>query len=140
MQGVITDGGFRDSAEIAKTRLSGVPSPERADQSDAASGDRDQRSDRLRCMRRCFQGRHYLGDSDGVIVIPRISPMKSPTRPLEMTAFEDFVTEERSARAAASSGSIRDRSADADRFRGLAEGERAVGTARRRIGTEETRC
>ena len=47
--GVVTDGGFRDSAGDRQTRLSRLsPSAERADQSDAASGHRDQRADRLR--------------------------------------------------------------------------------------------
>ena len=53
--GVITDGGFRDSAEIAKPRLSRLsPPPERADQPDAASGDRDQRARSAAATRRCF--------------------------------------------------------------------------------------
>ena len=47
--GVVTDGGFRDSAEIARAGLSGLsPPPQRADQPHAASGDRHQRADRLR--------------------------------------------------------------------------------------------
>ena len=57
--GVITDGGFRDSAEIASARLSRLsPSPERADQSDAAPGDRDQRPDRLRRRAGVSRRRH----------------------------------------------------------------------------------
>ena len=47
--GVVTDGGFRDSAEIATL---GMPAyhnrASRTDQPDAASGDRHQRADRLR--------------------------------------------------------------------------------------------
>ena len=57
--GVITDGGFRNSAEIASTRLSRLSPPaERADQSDAASGDRDQRADRLRRRAGVSRRRH----------------------------------------------------------------------------------
>ena len=51
--GVVTDGGFRDSPEIAAL---GIPAyhnrPSRADQPDAAPGARHQRADRLRRRRR----------------------------------------------------------------------------------------
>ena len=47
--GVVTDGGFRDSPEIAKLAIPGLPpAPERADQPDPAPGDRHRRADRLR--------------------------------------------------------------------------------------------
>ena len=67
--GVVTDGGFRDSAEIAKLGFPGLPPPaERADQPDAAPGDRDQRSDRLRrragVSRRRDSGRQRRRDRD----------------------------------------------------------------------------
>ena len=47
--GVVTDGGFRDSPEIAELPFPGLsPSPIRPDQSHAPSGARHQRADRLR--------------------------------------------------------------------------------------------
>ena len=53
--GVVTDGGFRDSAEIAKLGFPAYPPPaERADQSDAAPGDRDQLARSAAATRRCF--------------------------------------------------------------------------------------
>ena len=57
--GVVTDGGFRNSAEIAKAWLSRLSPPaERADQSHLAPGDRDQRSDRLRRRAGVSRRRH----------------------------------------------------------------------------------
>ncbi len=92
--GVITDGGFSRFRRNRRPRLSRLsPPPERADQSDAASGDRDQRPDRLR-RRAGVSGDVILGDSDGVIVIPAHLADEIADEAVEMTAFEDFVTEE----------------------------------------------
>ena len=57
--GIVTDGGFRDSAEIAKLAMPAYPqSPSRADEPDAASGDRHQRSHWLRRCARLARRHH----------------------------------------------------------------------------------
>ncbi len=65
----------------------------RPSEPDAASGDRDQRPDRLR---RCAGVSRdvILGDGDGVYVIPAHLADEIASEAFEMTAFEDFVTEE----------------------------------------------
>ena len=73
-----------------------------------------------------FPGDVILGDSDGVIVIPAHLADEIADEAVEMTAFEDFVTEQvRNGRSILGPLS-RDRRADAERFCGLAEGERAI--------------
>ena len=96
--GVVTDGGFRDAAEIAKL---GFPAflntvPKRANQPDAAPGDRDQRNVLIGCgdVAPVFPGDVILGDGDGVLVIPAHLADEIADETFEMTAFEDFVTEE----------------------------------------------
>ena len=54
-----------------------------------------------------FPGDAILGDSDGVIVIPAHLADEIADETFEMTAFEDFVTEEVRRRVAASLASIR---------------------------------
>ena len=44
-------------------------------------------------MRRCFPGDVIVGDGDGVIVIPAHLADEIADEAVEMTAFEDFVTE-----------------------------------------------
>ena len=73
-----------------------------------------------------FPGDVILGDSDGVIVIPAHLADEIADEAVEMTAFEDFVTEQvRKGRGIFGLYPATDR-ADADRFRGVAEEERAV--------------
>src|SRR6201981_1368418 len=90
--GVVTDGGFRDSAEIAKL---GIPAfhhrpsaptnlplhHEIEINGPSACGDAP-----------VFPGDVILGDSDGVIVIPAHLADEIANETFEMTAFEDFVT------------------------------------------------
>ena len=91
--GVITDGGFRDSAEIAAL---GFPAYHRRPSAPTnltlhhaidinvpiACGDAP-----------VFPGDVILGDRDGVIVIPAHLADEIATEAVEMTAYEDFVTE-----------------------------------------------
>jgi regulator of RNase E activity RraA len=92
--GVVTDGGFRDSAEIAKL---GIPAFHQRPSAPTnltlhhaieingpiACGDAP-----------VFPGDVILGDSDGVIVIPAHLADEIANETFEMTAFEDFVAEQ----------------------------------------------
>jgi regulator of RNase E activity RraA len=92
--GVVTDGGFRDSAEIAKL---GIPAFHQRPSAPTnltlhhaieingpiACGDAP-----------VFPGDVILGDADGVIVIPAHLADEIADETFEMTAFEDFVAEE----------------------------------------------
>ena len=92
--GVVTDGGFRDSAEIAKL---GIPAFHHRPSAPTnltlhhaieingpiACGDAP-----------VFPGDVILGDSDGVIVIPAHLAEEIADETFEMTAFEDFVAEQ----------------------------------------------
>jgi regulator of RNase E activity RraA len=92
--GIVTDGGFRDSPEIATLPFPGLPPPPgRTHQPHAPSGPRHQRRDRLR---RCpgLAGRCRVGDAEGVVVIPARLADEIAADAVEMTAFEDFVAEE----------------------------------------------
>ena len=74
-----------------------------------------------------FPGDVILGDSDGVIVIPAHLADEIADEAVEMTAFEDFVTEQvQKGRSILGLYPATD-DADAGRFRGVAEEERAVG-------------
>jgi regulator of RNase E activity RraA len=91
--GVVTDGGFRDSAEIAAL---GIPAfhqrpsaPTNLTLNQAiginepiACGDAP-----------VFPGDVLVGDADGVIVIPAQLADEIAAEATEMTAYEDFVTE-----------------------------------------------
>ena len=105
--GVVTDGGFRDSAEIAKLGIPGLsPPPERADQPDAAPGDRDQRADRLRrragVSRRRHPRRRRRRHRD-----PRASRRRDRRRGLRDDRVRGFRHRGGRRRAARSSASIR---------------------------------
>jgi len=92
--GVVTDGGFRDSAEIARL---GIPAFHQRPSAPTnltlhhaieingpiACGDAP-----------VFPGDVILGDSDGVIVIPAHLADEIAEETFEMTAFEDFVAEQ----------------------------------------------
>src|SRR6201989_1421563 len=92
--GVITDGGFRDAADIAKL---GIPAFHRRPSAPTnltlhhaieingpiACGDAP-----------VFPGDVILGDRDGVIVIPAHLADEIADEAVEMTAFEGFGTEE----------------------------------------------
>lgn len=91
--GVVTDGGFRDSPEIATLTIPSYhnrPSPptnltlHQALDINVAIGCGDVA---------VFPGDVIVGDAEGVVVIPKEIAEEIATEAVEMTAFEDFVTE-----------------------------------------------
>ncbi len=98
--GVVTDGGFRDSAEIAKLAIHSYHNRPSAPTNltlhqaididvPIACGDAP-----------VFPGDIIVGDADGVIVLPAHLADELATEATEMTAYEDFVTERVQAGAA----------------------------------------
>ena len=92
--GVITDGGFRDSAEIAKLGF-----PAYHHRPSAPTNLTLHQAIEINVPIGCgdapvFPGDVILGDSDGVIVIPAHLVDEIADETVEMTAFEDFVTEQ----------------------------------------------
>ena len=92
--GVITDGGFRDSAEIARLGF-----PAYHHRPSAPTNLTLHQAIEINGPIGCgdapvFPGDVILGDSDGVIVIPAHLADEIADETVEMTAFEDFVTEE----------------------------------------------
>ena len=92
--GVITDGGFRDSAEIAKLGF-----PAFHQRPTAPTNLTLHQAIEINCPIGCgdapvFPGDVILGDGDGVIVIPAKLAEEVANEAYEMTAFEDFVTEQ----------------------------------------------
>jgi regulator of RNase E activity RraA len=92
--GVITDGGFRDSAEIAKLGF-----PAYHHRPSAPTNLTLHQAIEINGPIGCgdapvFPGDVILGDSDGVMVIPAHLADEIANEAFEMTAFEDFVTEQ----------------------------------------------
>ena len=92
--GVVTDGGFRDSAEIARL---GIPAYHH--RPSAPTNLTLHQAIEINVPIGCgdapvFPGDVILGDADGVIVIPAHLADEIADETFEMTAFEDFVTEE----------------------------------------------
>ena len=92
--GVITDGGFRDSAEIAALGF-----PAYHQRPSAPTNLTVHQAIEINVPIGCgdapvFPGDVILGDNDGVIVIPAHLAEEIADEAVEMTAFEDFVTEE----------------------------------------------
>ncbi|HEX7273317.1 MAG TPA: ribonuclease activity regulator RraA [Casimicrobiaceae bacterium] len=92
--GIVTDGGFRDSPEIARL---GIPAYH---QRPAAPTNltRHQAID-INVPIACgdapvFPGDVVVGDAEGVVVIPAHLADEIAAEAVEMTAFEDFVAEE----------------------------------------------
>ena len=92
--GIVTDGGFRDSPEIAKLAIAAYherpASPTNLTRHQALDinvpigcGDAP-----------VFPGDVIVGDAEGVVVIPAHLADEIAAETVEMTAFEDFVTEE----------------------------------------------
>ena len=92
--GIVTDGGFRDSPEIAKLAFSSYhhrpASPTNLTVHQAIDinvpigcGDAP-----------VFPGDVIVGDAEGVVVVPAHLADEIAAEATEMTAFEDFVTEE----------------------------------------------
>jgi regulator of RNase E activity RraA len=92
--GVVTDGGFRDSPEIARLAI-----PAYHHRPSAPTNLTLHQAIEINVPIGCgdapvFPGDVILGDSDGVIVIPAHLADEIADETVEMTAFEDFVTEE----------------------------------------------
>jgi regulator of RNase E activity RraA len=91
--GVVTDGGFRDSADIARL---GFPAYHR--RPSAPTNLTLHQAIDINVPIACgdapvFPGDVILGDNDGVIVIPAALADEIAEEAVEMTAFEDFVAE-----------------------------------------------
>jgi regulator of RNase E activity RraA len=92
--GVVTDGGFRDSAEIVKLGF-----PAYHHRPSAPTNLTLHQAIEINVGIGCgdapvFPGDVILGDGDGVIVIPAHLADEIADEAVEMTAFEDFVAEE----------------------------------------------
>ena len=91
--GVVTDGGFRDSAEIALLDI-----PAYHQRPSAPTNLTLHQAIDINVPIGCgdapvFPGDVLVGDADGVIVIPAGIADEIAAEAVEMTAFEDFVTE-----------------------------------------------
>jgi regulator of RNase E activity RraA len=91
--GVVTDGGFRDSAEIASL---GFPAFHR--RPSAPTNLTHHQAIEINGPIGCgdapvFPGDVVVGDADGVIILPAHLADELADEATEMTAFEDFVTE-----------------------------------------------
>ncbi|MCR0980532.1 ribonuclease activity regulator RraA [Roseomonas populi] len=91
--GVVTDGGFRDAAEIA-----GMDIPAYHSRPSAPTNLTLNQAVDLNVPIGCgdapvFPGDVIVGDGDGVIVIPAGIADEIANEAVEMTAYEDFVTE-----------------------------------------------
>jgi regulator of RNase E activity RraA len=91
--GVVTDGGFRDAAEIGKLGF-----PAYHQRPSAPTNLTLHQAIDINVPIGCgdapvFPGDVILGDSDGVIVIPAHLADEIADEAFEMTAYEDFVTE-----------------------------------------------
>lgn len=92
--GVVTDGGFRDSPEIA-----GMPFPAYHNRPSAPTNLTLHQALDINVPIGCgdvavFPGDVIVGDAEGVVVIPAHLADEIATEAVEMTAYEDFVTEE----------------------------------------------
>ena len=91
--GIVTDGGFRDSAEIAKLDIPAFHNSPSA----PTNLTRHQAID-INVPIGCgdapvFPGDVIVGDADGCVVIPAGLAEEIAAEAVEMTAYEDFVTE-----------------------------------------------
>src|SRR4051794_1253199 len=92
--GVVTDGGFRDSAEIAKLAI-----PSYHCRPSAPTNLTQHQAIEINGPIGCgdapvFPGDVVVGDGDGVVIIPAHIADEIADETVEMTAFEDFVAEE----------------------------------------------
>jgi regulator of RNase E activity RraA len=92
--GVVTDGGFRDSPEIAQLSM-----PAYHSQPSAPANITLHQAIAINEPIGCgdapvFPGDVLVGDGEGVVVIPAHMVDEIADEALEMTAFEDFVTQE----------------------------------------------
>lgn len=92
--GVVTDGGFRDSAEIASLGFPAFHSRPSAP-TNLTLHQAIEINGPIGCGDApVFPGDVAVGDADGVIIIPVDIADEIANETTEMTAFEDFVTEE----------------------------------------------
>ena len=92
--GVVTDGGFRDSPEIAE-----LPFPAYHNRPSAPTNLTLHQALDINVPIGCgdvavWPGDVVVGDREGVVVIPAHMAEEIAAEAVEMTAFEDFVTEE----------------------------------------------
>ncbi|MGH8844199.1 MAG: ribonuclease activity regulator RraA, partial [Advenella sp.] len=92
--GVVTDGGFRDSPEIAKLSIATYHQRPSAPTNLTLHQALD-----INVPIGCgdvavFPGDVIVGDAEGVVVIPAHLAQDIAAEAIEMTAYEDFVTEE----------------------------------------------
>lgn len=92
--GVVTDGGFRDAAEIARLDI-----PSFHQRPSAPTNLTHHQAIDINVPIGCgdvavFPGDVVVGDREGVVVIPAALADEISREAVEMTAFEDFVTEE----------------------------------------------
>ncbi|MBY0361586.1 MAG: ribonuclease activity regulator RraA [Phreatobacter sp.] len=91
--GIVTDGGFRDSAEIA-----GLAIPAYHHRPSAPTNLTLHQAVDINVPIGCgdaavWPGDVVVGDGDGVVIIPAAIADEIATEAVEMTVFEDFVTE-----------------------------------------------
>jgi len=92
--GIVTDGGFRDAAEIAKLDI-----PSYHQRASAPTNLTLHQAIDINVPIGCgdapvFPGDIIVGDADGCVVIPAHLADEIADEAIEMTAFEDFVTEQ----------------------------------------------
>lgn len=92
--GIVTDGGFRDSPEIAQMAM-----PAYHHRPSAPTNLTLHQALEFNVPIGCgdvavFPGDVIVGDAEGVVVVPRHMAEDIAAEAVEMTAFEDFVTEE----------------------------------------------
>ncbi len=92
--GVVTDGGFRDSPEIAKLSI-----PAYHNRPSAPTNLTLHQALDINVPIGCgdvavFPGDVIVGDAEGVVVVPAHMADEIAQEAVEMTAYEDFVTEE----------------------------------------------
>src|SRR6478752_5694839 len=92
--GIVTDGGFRDAAEIAKLDI-----PAFHHRPSAPTNLTVHQAMDINVPIGCgdapvFPGDVIVGDGDGVVVLPAHLADEIADEAVEMTAYEDFVTEE----------------------------------------------
>src|SRR5215207_1427125 len=92
--GVVTDGGFRDSPEIARLNI-----PAYHNRPSAPTNLTHHQALDINVPIGCgdvpvWPGDAVVGDGEGVVVIPAHMAVEVADEAVEMTAFEDFVTQE----------------------------------------------
>jgi regulator of RNase E activity RraA len=91
--GIVTDGGFRDAAEIAKLDIPAFHSRPSAPTNLTLHQAVDVNVPIGCGDAPVFPGDVVVGDADGVIIVPAHLADELAGEALEMTAYEDFVTE-----------------------------------------------